>query len=289
MAAEPPRSRRAGLPRALSCRRRQSGRRQDLPPGTRAAEARCRVGGAKAKPPGPCRQPVRRLTAQSLLHWDAATSVGECPAIRQEWLGSDLAGYRRSALLRLTGVLATWTGALPSASASSAVVGGSQSASGASKPTRLPPARTQEATAARLIATTPSRMAISQRGVLGSARRRRGDRQLWAGGHERNGRRCSWPTSDTGEHLREECPQPDDGAFRRCAEGVSMRLSTAGHASHPPWRRSKGVPKVCPHIGARSHCRPRIEISRGRRPARVTHLASWLTSRPHGQCASSLS
>ena len=48
------------------------------------------------------------------------------------------------------------------------------------------------------------------------------------------------------EHLREECPQPDGGACRRCAEGVSKVC--------PPRRRSQfavtnfqmSVSKVCP-------------------------------------------
>jgi hypothetical protein len=154
------------------------------------------------------------------------------------------------------GVLSTWTGALPSAPVSIVVVGGSQSDSGADNPTRLPPARIQAAAAAKLIVTTPSRTAISQRGVSTRARRRRGGRHRWVCGRERNGRRCSWVTSDTDGHLREECPQPDDGAFRRCAEGVSMLLPTAGHASRRLWRRSEGVSKVCLHTAGRSRCRP---------------------------------
>jgi hypothetical protein len=70
---------------------------------------------------------------------------------------------------------------------------------------------------------------------------RRGRRHRWVCGRERNGRRCSWATSDTDEHLREECPQPDDGAFRRCAESVSVLLSTTGHLRGV----HRGVPNVC--------------------------------------------
>jgi hypothetical protein len=119
------------------------------------------------------------------------------------------------------------------------VVGGSQSDRGAGNPTWLPPARIHAATAAMLIATIPSRTAIIQRGILRRARLRRGGRQRWVCGRERNGRRWSWATSDTHEHLREECPQPDDGAFRRCAEGLSVCSSRQEHraASTEAFRR----------------------------------------------------
>src|SRR6266566_5898132 len=76
-----------------------------------------------------------------------------------------------------------------------------------------------------LMATTASSTAISQRGVLRRGRRRRGGRQRCGCGRERNWRRCSWVTSDTDEHLWEECLQPDGVAFRRCAEAVSTLLS----------------------------------------------------------------
>src|SRR6266568_3333743 len=92
----------AGLPRALPCRRRQSGHRRDLRPGTRDVEAGCQVDGATVKPPGPCLEPVHRSTTQSLWHWDAATSVHECQATGQERLVSGLAECRRSAPLRRT-------------------------------------------------------------------------------------------------------------------------------------------------------------------------------------------
>ena len=174
------------------------------------------------------------------------------------------------------GVLSTWTGALPSTPVSIGVVGGSQSDSGAGNPTWLPPARIHAATAAMLIATIPSRTVIIQRGILRRARCRRGGRQRWVCGRERTGRRCSWAASDTDEHLREECPQSDDGAFRRCAEGVSMLLFSAGHASRHLWRRDKGVPKACLHIAGRSHCGAPIEFIRGRPLARARILASWL-------------
>jgi hypothetical protein len=63
-----------------------------------------------------------------------------------------------------------------------------------------------------------------------------------------------WATSDTDEHLCEECPQPDGVAFQRCAQRVSTLLCTAKHTARDRWRRAQGVPKMCPYTTGRFGC-----------------------------------